>query len=136
MKEFCTTTVDAIKPKIVLASGDLTDAKDRYVISSSQYEEEWRIYSDVLHTTGVLKKVKWIDIRGNHDNFNVPALLSTADLFMKYSVTQKARSYMEMIEVGGIRYGKLNSFNEFDESKAAPQEPKLSFKIHLGYLVF
>lgn len=91
----------------MLASGDLTDAKDRYVISSSQYEEEWKIYSDVLRQTGVLNKTKWVDIRGNHDNFNIPALLSPNDLFMKYSASRKPRSYLETVEIDRIVYGEL-----------------------------
>lgn len=106
LKEFCTVTIDSIKPKIVLASGDLTDAKDRFVISSNQYEEEWQTYENVLKSTGVLDKTKWVDIRGNHDNFNVPALLSPVDLYMKYSASRKPRSYMELIEQGGVVYGK------------------------------
>lgn len=108
LHEFCTTTIDSIKPTIVLASGDLTDAKDRFVISSKQYEEEWRIYSDVLQRSGVLNRTKWIDIRGNHDNFNVPALLSPNDLYMKYSVARQPRSYIEIVTVDGVKYGKAS----------------------------
>lgn len=73
-------------------------------MSSNQYEEEWKTYNDVLESTGVLKKAKWIDIRGNHDNFNVPALLSHKDMYMKYSVAKKHRSYLEQVTVDNITY--------------------------------
>ncbi|XP_063701317.1 transmembrane protein 62-like [Culicoides brevitarsis] len=103
-REFCTKTVDIIKPPIVLASGDLTDAKSKYIVSSSQYEEEWKTYNDVLESSGVLKKLKWIDIRGNHDNFNVPALFSHKDMYMTYSSAKKPRSYLEQVTVDNITY--------------------------------
>lgn len=103
LKRFCTQTIDAIRPRIVLASGDLTDAKSAYVVSSAQYEEEWQMYNEALRTSGVLNKTKWIDIRGNHDNFNIPKLYSEKDLFMKYSVQRKPRSYFEQIDVDGIK---------------------------------
>lgn len=96
-------TVPAIRPSIVLASGDLTDAKSAYVVSSAQYEEEWKMYNEVLRSTGVLNTTKWIDIRGNHDNFNIPKLYSEKDLFMKYSVKRQPRSYYEQVDVDGIK---------------------------------
>lgn len=65
-KEFCHYTVDTIKPSLVLASGDLTDAKTKDSIGSEQYEAEWRHYRDILNETHVRKKTVWLDIRGNH----------------------------------------------------------------------
>lgn len=87
----------------MLASGDLTDAKSAYVLTSKQYEDEWMMYNDVLEKSNVLNKTKWIDIRGNHDNFNIPKLYSEKDLFMKYSIQRRERSYFKQINVGGSR---------------------------------
>jgi hypothetical protein len=54
----------------VIASGDLTDAKDP-ILGSEQFPEEWQAYFQTLTETGVINKTKWLDLRGNHDNFNV-----------------------------------------------------------------
>ena len=46
--------------------GDLTHAKysgERY---SRQFEEEWKVYGDVLTETGVRERHPWLDLRGNH----------------------------------------------------------------------
>ncbi|KAF7266802.1 hypothetical protein GWI33_019908 [Rhynchophorus ferrugineus] len=69
-KEFCDYTIDRIKPSVVLASGDLTDAKTKDSIGSQQYESEWRHYRDILKEHDIGNKTLWLDIRGNHDNFN------------------------------------------------------------------
>lgn len=69
-REFATRTLSAIKPKVVLASGDLTDAKDRDHLGSRQYEQEWKIYHDILESSQVRNKTLWMDIRGNHGNFD------------------------------------------------------------------
>ena len=47
-------------------TGDLTDAKDQTKIDSSQYIEEWEVYSGVLKETKVEERTNWLDIRGNH----------------------------------------------------------------------
>lgn len=67
---FALETLDTIKPSVVLASGDLTDAKDVDFLGSRQYESEWKIYNDILRTANVRNKTIWMDIRGNHGNFN------------------------------------------------------------------
>ncbi|ETN59868.1 transmembrane protein 62 [Anopheles darlingi] len=104
--EFCNRTVDIIRPSVVLASGDLTDAKTSNFLGSQQHEQEWRWYFEVLHDTNVLNRTIWLDIRGNHDNFNVPALQARQDLFTNYSAQGRyhTRSYMQHIERGGERY--------------------------------
>lgn len=104
--EFCNRTVDIIAPSVVLASGDLTDAKTSNFLGSKQHEEEWRWYHEVLRDTNVQNKTVWLDIRGNHDNFNVPALKTRQDLFTNFSVQGRhhTRSYMHQIVKGGERY--------------------------------
>ncbi|XP_055598866.1 transmembrane protein 62-like [Uranotaenia lowii] len=104
--EFCNRTVDIIRPSVVLASGDLTDAKTANFLGSQQHEQEWRWYRDVLRDTNVLNKTTWLDIRGNHDNFNVPALQAKQDLFTNYSVQGRVnpRSYMHQVVKDGVRY--------------------------------
>lgn len=66
LEKFVATTLDTIKPPVTLASGDLTDAKDRDLLGSRQYEKEWQIYNDVLTKANVMNKTLWLDLRGNH----------------------------------------------------------------------
>lgn len=61
-------TLDVIKPPVIVASGDLTDARGRDSFLSKQYEDEWKIYHEILSTANVLNQTKWLDLRGNHGN--------------------------------------------------------------------
>lgn len=106
-REFATVTLDTIRPAVVLASGDLTDAKDSDHLGSRQYRDEWQIYRDILHQADVRNRTVWLDIRGNHDNFNVPGDASALNYFREYSVqgAQHSRSYMRQVSGrGGDRY--------------------------------
>ncbi|XP_023024648.2 transmembrane protein 62 isoform X1 [Leptinotarsa decemlineata] len=94
-KEFCHYTINTIRPSVVLASGDLTDAKTKDSIGSEQYEDEWRHYRDILKEARIQEKTLWLDIRGNHDNFNVADFKSKQNFFTNYSIQGKKnpRSY-------------------------------------------
>lgn len=50
----------------VLASGDLTDAKAKDNLGSSQVKQEWVYYSSIIKESGVTADTIWLDIRGNH----------------------------------------------------------------------
>ena len=62
--------MDAIKPSVVLATGDLTDAKTSDNMGSAQQIKEWEIYRDILLESEVVNKTVWLDIRGNHGKNN------------------------------------------------------------------
>ncbi|CAK9804583.1 Transmembrane protein 62 [Anthophora plagiata] len=106
LKDFCNITVNAIKPSAVLASGDLTDAKAKDKMGSKQILEEWQYYKQVLDDTEVSKKTLWLDVRGNHDNFNVLTLESKNNYYLNYSIQGKKypRSYMYTINSGSELY--------------------------------
>lgn len=50
----------------MLASGDLTDGRDKDALGSRQFEEEWKIYGSILRNASIEKRTVWMDIRGNH----------------------------------------------------------------------
>lgn len=55
-----------IEPSVVLATGDLTDAKAKDNLGSSQVKAEWVYYHNIIEETGVSEETVWLDIRGNH----------------------------------------------------------------------
>lgn len=65
-RKFATETLDTIKPPVVLASGDLTDARGNDYFFSQQFDDEWKIYHDILSNAKIPNKTIWLDLRGNH----------------------------------------------------------------------
>jgi hypothetical protein len=92
----------------VIASGDLTDARDR-LLGSQQYPEEWKSYFDALNDNRIFEKTKWLDLRGNHDNFNVQYLGDSSDLYMNFSAQGKfhKKSYLHQEIHDNIKYNFL-----------------------------
>lgn len=50
---------------LVNSAGNFRDEHDR-ILTTAQYEQEWKIYRDILERTNVTKYTKWLDLKGNH----------------------------------------------------------------------
>ncbi|XP_074644153.1 transmembrane protein 62-like [Tubulanus polymorphus] len=85
LKDFCQKDLALISPDVTLVTGDLTDAKHANNQGSEQYIDEWQDYNRIITESGILNKTVWLDIRGNHDAFNVPYLNSDLNYFKKFS---------------------------------------------------
>ncbi|XP_014291576.1 transmembrane protein 62 [Halyomorpha halys] len=104
--ELCDFTFKHINPSVILATGDLTDGRKWDPAGSMQIQEEWTMYKDILDKCSTVKKIPWLDIRGNHDNFDVPDVYSPKNLFLKYSMQgrNQSRSYIRKLRVGSESY--------------------------------
>ncbi|KYQ52554.1 Transmembrane protein 62 [Trachymyrmex zeteki] len=121
-KEFCNVTVNSIQPRVVLASGDLTDAIVKNGFGSKQEHREWQHYRYIIDQTNVSKKVLWLDVRGNHDNFDIINFDSKNNYYLYYSIQGKKhpRSYMYNVDIGLETY----SFIAIDAClKPGPKRP-------------
>ncbi|XP_047090005.1 putative metallophosphoesterase At3g03305 [Lolium rigidum] len=82
----------AIRPHLLIVSGDITDAKNRRKTTSRQDEDEWITYKktiDAIVENGGIDKRRIFDIRGNHDTYGVPYRGSKLDFFSTYSVSSQ-----------------------------------------------
>jgi len=106
LEDFATITLDAIQPALVLASGDLTDGKDEDGVDSFQVLEEWQTYKRILDEHKVDQKTIYLDIRGNHDSFNVHHLQHPHNLHRNYSAKgwEHPSSYIYDYSFGGRVY--------------------------------
>ena len=87
---------------MVLASGDLTDAKDPDGVGSGQVLQEWETYKNLLKKNNVLKKTTYLDIRGNHDSFDIMSLDDPENYYLVHSglITPQRSSYLKSVTKG------------------------------------
>ncbi|KAG0551843.1 hypothetical protein BDA96_01G458300 [Sorghum bicolor] len=86
------TALRAIRPHLLLVTGDITDAKNQQRTTSRQDEYEWVTYKktiDAIVGQGGIDKSRIFDIRGNHDTYGVPYRGGKLDFFSTYSVNSQ-----------------------------------------------
>ncbi len=105
LADFLTTSLRAVKPRFVVATGDLTDAKGESGILTEQSVEEWQEYQSLLKKSGLYDRGDfWFDLRGNHDCFDVPSSGHSKNLFAQYS-RSKESSYGHIFSERFGKYG-------------------------------
>lgn len=98
--EFAKSYVDIIKPDVVLVTGDITDGRiPNSTLGTAPQLDEWLAYENAVKKSDALSKTVWLDIRGNHDNFNVYRPQDPNTLYRLHSIQGKnhARNYMHII---------------------------------------
>ncbi|XP_019851820.1 PREDICTED: transmembrane protein 62-like [Amphimedon queenslandica] len=91
LKLFIKQVVGTVKPAVVFVTGDITDAKGADQLSSTQESREWHIYRDILNQSQ-FGDMPWIDLRGNHDAFNVPWKYHREDMYRQYALSSTKHS--------------------------------------------
>ncbi|KAI8390854.1 Metallo-dependent phosphatase-like protein [Radiomyces spectabilis] len=79
---FIQSVLPVVKPRFVVVTGDLTDAKDQKRITSHQYIEEWLVYRNAIDQGA--NNTQWYDMRGNHDCFDLPSWESRVNMYREY----------------------------------------------------
>ena len=103
LKFFVESIVSRVNPVLVLVTGDLTDAKNAF-IGSEQSEAEWIEYANSISTASGRPNF-WLDVRGNHDCFDVESRTSPENYFATYSASKKhSYSYTHRTEYGNYTF--------------------------------
>jgi len=107
LERLCAWMQTVVKPPVVVASGDLTDAKTPDLVGSRQFVEEWNFYQKVVQTCLSGSNTVWLDIRGNHDTFDVINEDANNNFFKTHSAmgTKHRRSYSAKIEFANQTFG-------------------------------
>ena len=114
MEDFVVNSLSTIQPELVMCGGDLTEAMSS-LLQYSQHEAEWQQYRDIVSRRW--RNVTWLDIRGNHDNFNVLSRNSPNNFFAKYSV-MGPKGFLNSYKVSLASRGQKFNFIAVDETWA------------------
>lgn len=95
-----------IDPDTLIITGDLTDGKS-VEGGGQQHEEEWMVYRNLLDPVRVTCPI--LDVRGNHDSFNIHDPLY--DYYQSYSASPK-RLKTARVSVHALVDGHLYGFED------------------------
>jgi hypothetical protein len=104
-QDLCKFVNEAVQPQAVILTGDLTDAKTKDKLGSRQFLEEWNIYHDTMKICGAYgnSNPKWLDVRGNHDTFNINGAMH--DYYRDFGIQKDKKSYLSKVNVNNVTYG-------------------------------
>ena len=77
------------------------------------YRDAWThlkiISHDILHTAIQDKETEWLDLRGNHDTFDLPSNNHPKNYYRKYSIRGRlnASSYSRHLSIDGFKYSLI-----------------------------
>ncbi|KAJ2751007.1 hypothetical protein IWQ56_006946, partial [Coemansia nantahalensis] len=104
-QHFLTTVVPLVAPRVVAITGDLTDGKDRQLLSTAQQPAEWAAYQrTIAPLRGRFNGTFLRDQRGNHDCFDVYSEDAPNNMFRTHSVVGDSSGYLLQIEEPFGRY--------------------------------
>lgn len=110
-------SLPVIDPAFVVCTGDITDAnKGLTPDRRGQNEEEWESYRTALRGAGVDGPggLPWLDVRGNHDAFNVPTYAADQNLFRLNAVSERRGSEMGLVRPSPTSDGANSPHYVFD----------------------
>lgn len=90
LRSFASSLLPLLRPAALLLTGDLTDAKSRSGRAGAQNASEWSTYGElreVLLASSRLPRSSLLQLRGNHDTFDVVARGGDDDLFATSSAS-------------------------------------------------
>ena len=86
LRKFLKNDIDTIDPAFILVTGDLIDAKSEDDLSTHHDPAEWQLYFSILNETKISERIPWLDLRGNHDCFDVVHKTHVSNGYRTYSV--------------------------------------------------
>ncbi|RUS89519.1 hypothetical protein EGW08_002707 [Elysia chlorotica] len=125
----CEDYIKLINPESVIVTGDLTDAKKKGHIESIQLKDEWVVYQNIMKRCAAGIRARWVDIRGNHDCFDVHDFSSDNNYYRWFSATGPVYEKKKDFEEGFIHSvvrpdGSTYSFIGIDTcSRPGPNRP-------------
>jgi hypothetical protein len=125
-EKWLSVNLPTINPKFVIHTGDIVDAmaEDEIlspICKSEQIPAQWKRYNHLLrkHLKHNFSPDYWIDIRGNHDNYDVPHIRSELNYYVNYSVSSMRSNPYARVWTHTHRTPK-NSIYSFVAMDAAP----------------
>lgn len=89
LEDLASSFLSILKPELLVVTGDLTDSKTSYG-RAKQIPQEWTTYRQVMDSVRNSTGLAWkdvLDVRGNHDTFDVPHRSHPRDYFSKFAAS-------------------------------------------------
>ncbi|GMH42561.1 hypothetical protein BSKO_10480 [Bryopsis sp. KO-2023] len=91
LESLAENVLSQVSPALIVSTGDQADSKTKF-LRARQQEEEWISYGELhahLRNATGLGEDEFLDVRGNHDTFDVPIRTGKTDNFHKYASSRR-----------------------------------------------